>query len=66
MKTALNAAFALTLCAFLLVGNAKAQTEAAPATGSATLPLPGIVVTPPAPPPATRSKAAPIPATNSN
>jgi hypothetical protein len=33
MKTALNAAFALTLCAFLLAGNAKAQTEAAPLPG---------------------------------
>jgi len=59
MKTALNAAFALTLCAFLLAGNAKAQTEAAPATGSATLPLPGIVVTPPAPPPADAQQSCP-------
>lgn len=53
MKTALNAAVALTLCAFLLAGNASAQTEPgpAPAPGSATQPFPGIIVTPPRPPP---------------
>jgi hypothetical protein len=46
MKTALNVAVALTLCVFVLAGNARAQTEAV-APGSATLPLPGIVVIPP-------------------
>ena len=37
MKTALNGAVVLMLCAFLLAGNARAQTEAGPAPGSATM-----------------------------
>jgi hypothetical protein len=53
MKIALNAAVALTLCAFLLAGNARAQTEpeAAPAPGTTTHVPPGIIVTPPMAPP---------------
>jgi len=61
MKTALNAAVALMLCAFLLVGDARAQTEADPAPAPATLPpLPGIVVTPPTPPPADTQQSCPV------
>jgi len=60
MKTELNAAAALMLCALLLAGNARAQTEAGPAPGSATLPpLPGIVVTPTTPPPADTQQSCP-------
>jgi hypothetical protein len=59
MKTALNAVAAVTLCAFLLAGNATAQTEADPAPGSATLPLPGIVVTPPTAPSADAQQSCP-------
>jgi hypothetical protein len=59
MKIALNAAVALMLCALLLAGNARAQTEAGPAPGSATLPIPGIVVTPPTPPPADTQQSCP-------
>jgi hypothetical protein len=60
MKTALNAAVALMLCAFLLVGDARAQTEADPAPAPATLPpLPGIVVTPPTTPPADTLQSCP-------
>jgi hypothetical protein len=48
MKTTLRTAAALALCAVLLAGNARAETEAgtAPAPGSAA-PPPGIIVTPP-------------------
>ena len=57
MKTALNAAVALTLCAVLLAGKASAESEAAPAPApeSAPQPPPGILLTPPrAPPPDTQ------------
>jgi hypothetical protein len=48
VKTALNVAVALTLCALLLAGNAQqAQAEPGPAPGTATQPFPGIIVTPP-------------------
>ena len=59
MKTALDAAVALALCAFLLAGNARAQTEPAPAPGSATQPFPGIIVTPPRAPPADTQRSCP-------
>ncbi len=60
MKTALNAAVALMLCACFWAGNARAQTEADLAHGSATLPLlPGIVVTPPTTPPADTLQSCP-------
>ena len=61
MKTALNVALALTLCAFFWAGNARTQTEAGPAPAPATLPpLPGIVVTPPTPPPADTQQSCPV------
>jgi hypothetical protein len=61
MKIALNAAVSLTLCAFLLAGNANAQTEPgpAPAPEVATQPFPGIVVTPPRTPPADTQQSCP-------
>jgi hypothetical protein len=61
MKTALSTAIALALCAFLLAGNARAQTEAGPtpAPGSATPPPPGIIVTPPNAPPADTQQSCP-------
>jgi hypothetical protein len=58
MRTALNAAVAVTLCV-LLAGNARAQTEAGPAPGSATPPIPGIVVTPPSAPSADTQQRCP-------
>jgi hypothetical protein len=69
MKSPLNAAVALALCAFWLAGNAGAQTEpgATPAPGAATQPFPGIMVTPPraivtpprVPPPAETQQSCP-------
>ena len=58
MKTALSAAIAMTLCV-LLAGNARAQTKAGPAPGSAMPPIPGIVVTPPSAPPADTQQRCP-------
>jgi len=63
MKTALNAAVALMLAFYLLAGNAGAQSEpgsalppekaegSPPASETAIQPAPGIIVTPPTPPP---------------
>ena len=63
MKTALNAAVALILPLYLLAGNAAAQSEpesalppekvegSPPAPETAIQPAPGIIVTPPSPPP---------------
>jgi hypothetical protein len=59
MKTALNAVIALALCAFLLAGNATAQTEPGPVPGSATQPFPGIMVTPPRSTPADAQQSCP-------
>jgi hypothetical protein len=60
MKTALNAAVALMLCAFLLAGKASAEAEtAAPAPESAPPPPPGIIVTPPQAPPADTQQSCP-------
>jgi hypothetical protein len=52
MKTALNAAVVLALCAVLFGGQTRAQSESAPAPTpeSAPPPPPGILVTPPRPP----------------
>jgi hypothetical protein len=60
MKTALNAAVALILCAFLLAGKASAEPEtAAPAPEAAAPPPPGIIVTPPQAPPAETQQSCP-------
>jgi hypothetical protein len=61
MKTALNAAVVLILCAFLLGGNATAQDEAAPAPApeSAPQPPPGILITPPRAPSADTQQSCP-------
>ena len=59
MKTALSTAIALALCAFLLAGNARAQTEAGPAPESAAPPPPGIIVTPPNAPSADTQQSCP-------
>ena len=52
MKTALNAASALALCAFLLAGRVAAQTQPTPPAMPETVkpPPPGILLTPPRPP----------------
>jgi hypothetical protein len=55
MKTALNAAVALAVCAVLLAGKASAENESAPAPEAATQPPPGIIVTPPRLPPTQQS-----------
>jgi hypothetical protein len=59
MKTALNAAVAITLCVVLLASQASAQSEPAPAPGSATQPFPGIIVTPPSAPSADTQQSCP-------
>ena len=52
MKTALNAAWALALCALLLAGAVAAQTQPGPPATPETLKPspPGILLTPPRPP----------------
>ena len=60
MKTALNAAVALMLCAFLLTGKAGAEAEpSTPAPEAATPPPPGILVSPPRAPPADNQQSCP-------
>jgi hypothetical protein len=60
MKTALNAAVALMLCASLLTGKAGAEAEpSTPAPELATPPPPGILVTPPRAPPADTQQSCP-------
>jgi hypothetical protein len=61
MKTTLNAAVALALCAILLAGNANAQAESGPppAPESATPLPPGIILTPPREPSADTQQSCP-------
>jgi hypothetical protein len=59
MKTVLNAAVATTLFAVILAGEARAQSEPAPAQGSMTQPFPGIIVTPPSAPSADTQQSCP-------
>ena len=47
MKTVLKAGVALSLSAFVVTGNAIAQTEQDPSRGTALQPPPGIIMTPP-------------------